>query len=828
MINSVNFTIMSYLKKLALKWKFYWEGLIYLAYIPQAIRYSKFRDRADQHITPLEIPDPNLGKKPGKLLQAEATTTGATFYFEQAELEINFLTTDLVRLTWKPAVLPYPYAIDRHDWTEVKTTLNQVEDGWILTPEPATLKLWVGEDGSIKYFDQNGQLFRQEQPPQKIGEMLTHRAELHPEEHIYGLGERSFPLNLRTAKAVTEKGEPTSEPHQFRMWNFDAAGQYSPGSDPMYLCIPIYMGLHQQGSYLIFYENSYEALFQFSHVATATFSGGALRYYVTVGTPDQLIERYTELTGRSPLPPRWTLGYHHSRWGFGKETKVRETYRLFEEYNLPLSAFHLDIDVMVDYQAFTIDPKRFPDLKRFIQELSVHHVKFISIINPGIKYTRNNQMFLEGTILDAFCKLPNGQLVVAPVWPGLTVFPDYTHPMVRRWWTRQYAYLLEVGVGGFWHDMNEPAAFIAWGDRSLPKTTQHFIEGRGGTHREAHNIYGMLQAVAGFESLRKYRPHERPFIVSRAGWAGLQRYAWVWTGDVESSWEALRRTISTVVGLGLSGIPFTGSDTGGFQGNPSAELYTRWFQMSTFMMFYRTHSSNNVEHRTPWTYGEPTLGILREFLNLRYRLIPYIYTLTWETSKKGYPPVRPVFWIDPNDSKLWDIDDAFLLGNSLMICPICEDGQRSRSVFLPQGEWYHFWDDQRLQGPNSVELDAPLERLPVLVKAGSILPMEETGKLMLHLYPTIEGMAEGFLYSDAGDGYDSYRMDEFRLSKDGETLTLTWQQQGDYPFSYSSIQLYVHGVELQEVLIEDQEIKIEFPAIECDRPFNQMRFRVSS
>lgn len=289
---------MSLLKKLILKWNFFWYGLIYVTYVPRAIIYSKFRDRADQDIIPLKIPDPNQGEKPGKLVQAEATATGATFYFEKAELEINFLKSDFVRLTWKPAVLPYPYAISRHEWEDVQTHLNQVEDGWILTPEPASLKVWVGEDGSLKFFDQNGQLFRQEQPPEKIGEALTHRAELRPEEHIYGLGERSFPLNLRTAKAVDKKGNPTSEPHQFRMWNFDAAGQYSPGSDPMYLCIPIYIGLHQQGSYLIFYENSYEAIFQFSDIATATFSGGALRYYVTVGTPNQLVERYTELTGR--------------------------------------------------------------------------------------------------------------------------------------------------------------------------------------------------------------------------------------------------------------------------------------------------------------------------------------------------------------------------------------------------------------------------------------------------------------------------------------------------------------------------------------------------
>ncbi|HEY9651505.1 MAG TPA: TIM-barrel domain-containing protein, partial [Coleofasciculaceae cyanobacterium] len=263
-----------------------------------------------------------------------------------------------------------------------------------------------------------------------------------------------------------------------------------------------------------------------------------------------------------------------------------------------------------------------------------------------------------------------------PVWPGWCVFPDFTNPKVRTWWSRQYEYLLDVGVAGFWHDMNEPAAFILWGDRSLPKVTQHYMEGRGGDHREAHNVYGLLQAQAAYLALCNYQPQVRPFIVSRAGWAGLQRYAWTWTGDIECTWVAMRQTVATVVGLGLSGIPYSGPDIGGFQGNPSAELYLRWFQMSCFLTFCRSHCANNVEYRAPWTYGEPYLSIIREFLQLRYRLMPYLYTLAWEASQKGYPPVRPVFWCDSEDSALWDVEDAFLLGNALLICPIFQEGAR--------------------------------------------------------------------------------------------------------------------------------------------------------
>ncbi|HEY9654209.1 MAG TPA: glycoside hydrolase family 31 protein, partial [Crinalium sp.] len=601
-------------------------------------------------------------------------------------------------------------------------------------------------------------------PPEKAGDGWTHRSHLRSTEAVYGLGERSVPLNLRLAREVTEKQAVTEKPKTFRMWNYDAAGKYDAGADPMYICIPLYIGLHDQGSYLVFYENSFDARFTFSDVATGTFEGGALRYYVTVGAPAQLLERYTQLTGRAPMPPRWALGYHQSHWGYETEEAVRTTYQGFEAHDLPLSVIHLDIDVQVGFRAFTIDPDRFPNLRGFIEELLAHGVQFVTILNPGVKLSRKSNLFLEGQVLDAFCKLPNGQLVVAPVWPGWCVFPDFTHPIVRRWWSRQYEYLLDVGVAGFWHDMNEPAAFITSGDRSLPpRATQHYMEGRGGNHLEAHNVYGLLQAQAAYESLCQTRPQQRPFIVSRAGWAGLQRYAWTWTGDIECTWTALRQTISTVIGLGLSGIPYSGPDIGGFQGNPSAELYLRWFQMCSFVTFCRTHSANNVEDRTPWTYGEPTLSIIRQFLQLRYRLMPYFYTLAWEATQTGHPPVRPVFWANPTEAKLWSIDDAFLLGDRLLICPILEEGGRSRQVTLPKGQWYHFWDNSRLEGQATVE--APLEQMPILVKAGTILPMEEgpsfnllpqkhfNGKhLTLHLYAPEEETSEFTLYTDVGDG----------------------------------------------------------------------------
>ncbi|MBW4693694.1 MAG: glycoside hydrolase family 31 protein [Lyngbya sp. HA4199-MV5] len=809
-------------KQLSLKVKFFLVSLFYLSYAPKAFRYSRWKEKVERDV-PIAPPAETFDQ-PGKLLRAEPTASGAQFYFEQAELEIYFLKPDFARLDWRPGLRPVPYAIARHTWESVNTYLKETADGWTLTSylnDAPALQLAVAFDGRVTVLDSQGAIVREELPPQKSGDGWTHQAALRSEEAIYGLGERAVPLNLRLAREVTEKQEVTQTPKTFRMWNYDAAGKYDAGADPMYICIPLYWGLHHQGSYLVFYENSFDAHFTFSDTATATFEGGALRYYIAVGEPQQLLERYTELTGRSPLPPRWALGYHQSHWGYETEEAVRKTYQGFEAHNLPLSVIHLDIDVQVGFRAFTVDPDRFPNLRGFIQELLEHGVQFVTILNPGVKLSRKSNLFLEGRVLDAFCRLANGQLVVAPVWPGWCVFPDFTNPVVRSWWSRQYEFLLDVGVAGFWHDMNEPAAFIAWGDRSLPpRATQHYMEGRGGNHLEAHNVYGLLQAQAAYQSLCQSRPKQRPFIVSRAGWAGLQRYAWTWTGDIECTWTALRQTIATVIGLGLSGIPYSGPDIGGFQGNPSAELYLRWFQMCSFISFCRTHSANNVEDRTPWSYGEPTLSIIRQFLQLRYRLLPYFYTLSWEASQKGYPPVRPVFWLDRTDSTLWNIDDAFLLGDRLLIYPILQDGQRSRAITLPKGQWYHFWDDQLLEG--EAILDAPLEQIPVLVKAGTILPMSEggsfnlvpkqnlTGKhLTLHLYPLTDGASEWTLYTDVGDGYEASRLDRFSMQQMADGLDLDWSSEGDFPFPYESVCVDVHGMEIQHAWVDGETATVQ-------------------
>jgi alpha-glucosidase len=769
-----------------------------------ALYYSFVRDWWDRKYPAPEVSEP--WQQPVKLLATEATSRGAYFRFEKAELEICFLTPDLVRINWQPGKPPIPYSIACQDWSEVEITLDTTEEATIISS--SALKAILKPDGSLEFESADGKKLRQELPPQRQGEVWRHLGELRSPEHIYGLGERAAPLNLRSQPGKA-----------YRMWNYDAGGIYSWGTDPLYLCIPVYMGMHSDGSYLIFYENSFSATFTFDEeLATADFEGGALRYYLTVGKPDQLLERYTQLTGRPPLPPRWALGYHQSRWGYENEETVRAVAQGFLDRNLPLSAIHLDIDCQDGFRAFTIDPDRFPKLADFDRELAARGVRLIAIINPGVESNRNNILYEEGLIQEVFCTLPNGKPIVAPVWPGMCAFPDFTNPLARHWWSRQYEYLLDVGITGFWHDMNEPGVFTHWGDATLPlRATQHYMEGKGGNHLEAHNLFGLLQARAGYEALQDYLPHKRPFIVSRSGWAGLQRYAWTWTGDVETSWDALRLTIATTLGMTLSGIYYTGPDIGGFKGDPSPELYVRWFQMATFMPFYRTHSANNAKPRTPWSYDQPILQIARQYLRLRYQLMPYLYTLAWDATQKGSPPIRPLFWCDPDDQRLWGVEDAFCLGDALLIYPVGKEEARSRLAVLPQGTWYDFWNDSVIEGGREVELKAPLTQIPLMVKSGSILPMEVKEQLILHIYPSAGESTQTYIYSDAGDGYEQGRLDRFFLERNSDGLKLTWQPEGDYPFPYKKIQLRFHGFKPQQAWIDGLEVACRGRKLKCDR-----------
>ncbi len=738
-------------------------------------------------------PEPSDGwPDPGRLQGVEPSDAGARWRFAHTELEITFLAPDLVRCEWTGGPPPLPYALACTDWPSANAHLHQTRDGWLLQSD--SLSVLVDARGGLSFRDAAGRELREEHPAMRERGGWIHRATLRPEERLYGLGERAASLNLRGGV--------------YRMWNRDPGGIYHRGDDPLYLCIPVYLGLHHAGSYLVFYENPFDATFDLgaTHPSTAEarLAGGALRTYFIAGPPPRALARYTELTGRPPLAPRWALGYHQSRWGYRTAQDVRAIADGFHQHALPLHAIHLDLDYMDSFRVFTVDRTRFPDLAGLASELTARGIRLVGIIDPGVKWDPEYDVFCEGLRGSHFCMTPDGKPVRAPVWAGTCAFPDFTNPATRTWWGQHYQRLVNAGVAGYWHDMNEPTAFAAWGEPTLPRVTRHDMEGRHGDHHEAHNLYGLLHVRAAYESLRAQQPDQRPFIISRAGWAGLQRYAWTWTADIASTWEGLRQTIATVLGLGLSGITYTGPDIGGFSGAPSAELYLRWFQMAAFFPFFRTHSALNTPPREPWVFGEPYLTSVREFLRLRECLLPYLYTLCWEAAHTGAPLVRPLFWLDGSDVTLWDVDDSFMVGDNLLVAPVLEPAATGRDVVLPAGYWYDFWDDACLQGPGHVECDASLMRIPVLIRAGSLLPLAEEDRLVLHVYLPHSGTGGGRLYNDAGDGYGAWRLDRFTMQRDADGLTVEWKTDGDFPLPYPAVEVCLHGMTVRQVRVDSE------------------------
>jgi alpha-glucosidase len=295
-------------------------------------------------------------------------------------------------------------------------------------------------------------------------------------------------------------------------------------------------------------------------------------------------------------------------------------------------------------------------------------------------------------------------------------------------------------------------------------------------------------------------------------------------------------TVPEIIGMGLSGLPFTGPDIGGFSAHPTAELYTRWFQLATFLPFFRTHSALGTPPREPWVFGEPTTSIIRDFLRLRYRLMPFLYTLVWDTCHTGHPFIRPLFWQEPSDTRLWDIDDSFMVGDALLVAPILEEGNRSRSVILPRGEWYDFWNNTEAEndqmfsnGPGKVEITAPLDEIPVLVRAGSILPMEKNGKIVLHIYPLNASdsslAARGMLYSDAGDGYGTHRTDHFHLNRTLEGFELVRITDGEYPFPKNGMAVQIHGFKVAQMWVDGKEAVTDGNRTEV-MEFNKVRITI--
>ncbi|GGY03104.1 glycosyl hydrolase [Streptomyces hiroshimensis] len=626
-----------------------------------------------------------------------------------------------------------------------------------------------------------GEARRQQGP---AGARWALRSQVAADARFFGLGGRSAGPRLRDGS--------------YRLWNTDPDGAFGPGDDPLYITMPVQLVVADAGTHLVFHDDSWDGRVTLAEGEEGAGSGhdrpgrcevrmdgGPLRYWVLVGTPARVLHNWALLTGAAAVPPAWALGHHHARWGFGSEHEVRRVVEGYAERGLPLSALHLDIDHYRGHRVFTVDRERFPDLPGLAAELREKGVRLVSIVDPAVKAEPGQWVFDSGAAADAFVRDARGRRVRGEVWPGESVFPDFTDPRVRKWWGGLYGERLAQGFSGVWHDMNEPVSFAPFGDPSLPLSARHSLEGRGGDHREAHNVYGLAMARAGYEALCELRPGERPFLFSRSGWAGMQRYGGTWSGDVATGWPGLRASLSLVLGLGLCGVPYSGPDVGGFTGFPSPELYVRWFQLGAYLPLFRTHSAITAGRREPWEFGGQALEHAGAALRERMRLLPYFVTLAHLAQRTGAPYVRPVWWRSPEDRALRDCEDAFLLGDSLLVAPVLEQGADRRAVRLPRGLWYDTATGRAYEGPGQVLLDAPLSRIPVLARAGSVIPVQggATGSVELEVWAPAPGRTGGgVLVPDGGDGWEPKKAVRFTTrTRDGVVVV---EQEGAEEVGY--------------------------------------------
>jgi alpha-glucosidase len=679
--------------------------------------------------------------------------------------------------------------------------------------------------------DRAGEILQQDAWPIRYeGDAFRVSKVMPVDEHYFGLGDKTGPFDRRN--------------EAFTLWNTDAY-RFQESTDPLYKSIPYFMTYRAGRAAGVLLDNTWRSSFDFGKESPVEYSFGAIAgpvdYYFFYGPdPKQVVETYAWLTGKPPLPPLWSFGFQQSRYSYAPQSRVLEVASRLRADRIPADAIYLDIDYQEKNRPFTVDRSAFPDLPGMIARLKAENFHLVMITDLHIADLPEPTYppYDTGVAGDNFVKNRDGSVYTGVVWPGRSIFPDFTRQETRKWWGTLYADFVHDGADGFWNDMNEPSIFNT-PTSTMPLNVVHRIDepgfaARDATHAEIHNVYGMQNSRATYEGLLALNPDSRPFVLTRATYAGGQRYAATWTGDNSSSWNQLRMTTPMLENLGLSGFAFSGADVGGFAGTPSSDLLTKWLEVAAFQPIDRDHTEKGTGDQEPWVGGPEQESIRRRFIETRYKLLPYIYTLAEEASRTGLPLVRPLFLEFPDaaaDRHPMDLDSGaeaeFLLGPDLLIAPQpYPDEMDNYQVELPTSSWYDFWTGKRVDShvlprPTTVALDPnqtsdpkqpyavqvipQLDRLPVFVRAGSIVPMaplvESTseipqGPLTLRVY--VGDSCAGTLYQDDGKSFayehGAYLRMKFscQFTKEGLHLKLS-RHEGSYPAWWNKIHAEVYG-----------------------------------
>lgn len=731
-----------------------------------------------------------------------------------AQLSCYNQNTIRVRVTKNKAVKDESFAIDDLTPKSAFTFYTENENYIFLNTD--SLKIVVNKNPfRISFLNKKEQIINSDEKSLGItwwGNQVSCYKKMFSDEKFLGLGEKTGGINRRG--------------NFYQHWNSDVPG-YTLNADPLYSTVPFFIGIHDSIPYGIFFDNSHKSYFNFGGGANEEMfhfgaDAGEMNYYFFgANSIPQIINDYTSLTGRTPMPPLWSLGFQQSRWGYNSQQQLIEIAKTFREKKMPADVIVSDIPYMQDYKIFTWNKIGFPNPKAMMDELKTLGFDMVNIVDPGIKVEKGYHAYEEGLRENHFVKYPNATEYIGHVWPGKCHFPDFTKSSTRYWWGKYFKEsFVDIGIRGFWNDMNEPAV---WG-REFPNIIEFGEDGNKKTLFAVKNAYGSLMSKATYEGTKKLMNGQRPFVLTRAGYAGLQKYTAQWTGDNVSSDEHMLLGFRLLNSMGLSGVPFVGMDIGGFMGNPSPELFIRWMSLGVYSPLFRNHTHINYNYREPWLFGEDNTKLIRSILEQRYQLLPYLYSSFYQAHSTGMPINRmlPIYY--QNEPKVYysNFENQFLFGDNILVCPV-ESYKKVAEVYLPgNSNWYRLNSDEMFKAGNSYFVSSPINDLPVFVKASAIIPMQATiqntkekgdGVLHLHLWNGNENNVFEY-YEDDGETFDYekniyYKRKIELLHK--EKLLVLFKKSGIFNSKFQKIKIHFHAFEkLNELKVGNDVQVIKF------------------